>query len=539
MLGWLKKEKRATVKVADRFFTEAWGATPSAAGESVTTSSAMGWSAWFACIRNISEDVAKMPLRVYRPRADGGNDLLADHPLNRLIYASPNPEMTSFTFRETLTAHALGHRGGFAEIVRNGAGMVAEMWPLDPNKVRPDIDSQGRLVYLVDGRTTLAGRDVFHIHGLGYEGVTGYVLARLAKEALGSNLAAQKHNGSFFGNGTISNLKIEVPKTLTDDAFKRLSHQLNARYAGAGNHHKPLILEQDAKAQSMSMDAQKSQMIESIEAGVVDTARWFRMPPHKIQHMKQATFSNIESQAIEYVQDTLMSWCVRWEQELARKVFTGRNGDLYAKHNMNSLLRGDQASRAEFYGKMWQVGALSTNDILALEEMNPVEGGDTRYVMGNMMPLGASSMAEAEEQQEAPESKPAVDEEGVRAACKPALAAAYGRVLRIEGDKAKRAEKREELEAWADGFYTHEHAAHVRAEIGPIIDAAAVAMGASLDADTSAGLVVFAAVAAQRHIGRSRKTLHAREGWGDRGDLAAEQDLRNLWMHINASEETN
>ena len=487
-----------------------------------------------------------MPLGVFEPTDTGGRIEARNTPLWRLLHDSPNPEMTSFSFRETLTAHALSSRGGFAEIIRDGSGTVQELWPLDPNTVDIDIDQGGRTTYRVGG-TPLAADRMLHIHGLGYEGVTSYRLALLAKESLGRSLAAQKHNGAVFGNGAMTSGVLEVPKVLSPEAFAHLRESWTARYGGGGNSGKPAILEMGTSFKPTSMDAEKSQLIQSLDAGTVDTARWFRMPPHKIQHLANATFSNIEQQNIQYVVDCLTPWLVRWEQEIARKLLTGRSAGVFAKHNVNGLLRGDMTARSAFYRELFGLGVLSTNDIRSLEDMNTVgETGDVRYVPSNLMTLGSEGPTVGNDksggtgdtddgiESETPPARSITSAtiERMAAAYEPVLERVYTGLLRIERDKANRADKKGQLTTWAADFYAG-HTDHVRSELGQVVDPfvanVMAAAGLNGDSDLNLSLVEYVREAAGRHVHASRDSIDQRDYWKDgRASADARDEMRRL-----------
>jgi len=517
MLGRKPTETRDTLSNPSQFLSDAWGGTPAASGESVTSSTAMGWSAYFACIRNISEDVGKLPRGVYEPTADGGRKERRDHPYWRLLQVAPNPEMTALTFFETLTAHALGERGGFAEIIRNGSGMAVELWPLNPRDVVVDCGADGRTIYRVSGQRVASDR-ILHLHGLGYEGVTGYAMANLARESLGRSLAAQKHNGSMLGNGAMVPGIIEVPKLLSDPAFAHLRTSWASRYGGASNNGKPVILEQDAKFKPTGLDAEKSQLIQSLDAGIVDTARWFRMPPHKIQHLANATFSNIEQQNIQYVVDCLTSWLARWEQELARKLFVGSASNLYLKHNVNGLLRGDMAGRSQFYKELFGLGAMNTNDIRRSEDMSPIgPEGDARYVPSNLMLLGSQGPT-------------ITDDDGASVAGSvrkmgdaflPVAVRAYSDLQRVERDKADRAARRGDVNEWAEPYY--QDTDHMRSVIGLAAESFAntVAVSRGLPAEQyNADVMAFSIDEAKTHAGTALRTIDSRADWSAEAEAA-------------------
>lgn len=493
-----------------KWFTDAVGGTKSVSGETVNEKTALGLSAYLACIKNISEDIAKMPCSIYERMDPRGRKQQTSHPVHRLLHDEANEEMSAMTFRETLTQHCLGWKGGFAEIVRNGAGQPAALYPLDPTTVQVCRDKTTRvLFYMVDNKPMQAS-DIFHIHGLGYDGLTGYVISQVAKDVVGNALAAQKFAGSFFANGTVASGVITVPDAMTETAFKHLRESFQQRYGGSGNQHKPVILEQGATWSQTSSEPQKAQMVEVLQQGVEEVCRLFRMPPHKVQHLLRSTFSNIEMQAIEYVTDCLLGWAVRWEQEVNRKLLLPRERvKLFAKHNFNMLLRGDQTARSAFYREMFNIGALSDNDIRELEDQNPVEGGDTYFVNAAMIPLDiASTGKHIATLQPKPEPTPPGDNPNdnsppdprsnpdrpdasnehkrellgrVAAAHTKQLEAAIAGVLRVEHDKVKRAAKRPDFKQWASDFYGKSHKAEVCDRLKPVLGSLSTSLRAVLE----------------------------------------------------------
>lgn len=519
-------EERATFRNPGSLF-DSFGSNKTAANVKVTPAAALGWSAYFACIRNIAEDVGKLPRGVFEPTPDGGRRERRDHPYWRLLQVAPNPDMSAMTFFETMTAHALSLKGGFAEIVRNGRGQATALWPIDPNDVTIETLSGGGVIYRVCGEQ-MPSEDIIHVHGLGYEGVTGYAMHYLSRESIARSLAAQEHNGSMLGNGAMVPGVIEVPKMLSDDAMKHLQASWSARRNGASNNGKPLLLENDAKYKAMGLDAEKSQLMESISAGVVDTARWFRMPPHKIQHLENATFSNIEQQNIQYVVDCLTSWLTRWEQEIARKLFTGSDSRLYLRHNVNGLLRGDMAGRATFYKELFALGAMNTNDIRRSEDMTPIGGdGDARYVPSNLMLLGSQGPTVQKDDSESARH--------IADAFVPVAVKAHGDLIRVATDKANRAEKRGKLDDWAADYFADTD--HTRATLGVVAEAFAESLAASrgVPRETyNAEVMNWMATESARYAEDKRSTVAGRVGWSAEADAVHMMDgLCTLLKEVN------
>ena len=376
-----------TAKHPEQWFIDAVTGGKTSSGVKVSPSAALRISDVFACIRNIAEDVAKLPLKVYRTQPRGKKPL-PDHPVHALLNKAPNDNMTAMSFRETIMAHAVGWHGGYAEIERDPRGEAVALNPIHPSRVTPGKLGKG-VAYKVKNDdkglepVVIDARNMLHIHGLGPTGVYGHMLLDLAKESIGVAIAVRKFAASFFGNNTQLAGLLKHPGQLSDEAQTRLRTSWSEIYRDAW---KPGILEEGMEWEQLGVEPEKAQFLQTRQFSVEDMARWFRMPPHKIQQLLRATFSNIEHQGMEYVVDTLLPWAIRAEQEFGRKLFFRNEDDLYLKHIFTALLRGDQVRRATFYRTMFNIGSLSQNDIRELEDQNPIPGGDVYYVPLNMKP---------------------------------------------------------------------------------------------------------------------------------------------------------
>lgn len=465
------------------------------AGESVNESSALRLIAVYACIRVICEDVGKLPFMPYR-RIGRGKERVEGR-LFTLLHDQPNPEMCACTFRETVTGWALRTGNGFAEIVKDNAGRAVEMWPIESDRVLWELDrGTGGIVYKVDNRVVPSDL-IFHLRAIGGDGITGWSPIRVAREAIAAGLVTERFSSAFFRNNASGGAVLEHPSKLSDEAHKRLRESMEEQWAGADNAYKTKILEEGMKLTKTSIPPEDAQFVETRQLTIEEIARLYRVAPHKIQHLLRATFSNIEMQSIEHVQDTLTPWLVRWEQETNRKVISrmNRQAGVFAEHSVNGLLRGDMTARAEFYAKMFQIGALSENDILEKENMNGIgPRGDVYYVPTNLAPARSQSEIDADKQQaqQAFEQQPEPDADGDEEQDKPAaededndralrqildahsdlVTDALLRLDRIETDRIGRRSTRPLFARWLDEF-RHDHAEHVRAAIGSPLDAAA------------------------------------------------------------------
>ena len=380
----------------------------SASGKRVNERSAMQMTAVYSCVRILSEAVASLPLQFYRYTDTGGKEKAVDHPLYFLLHDEPNPEMTSFVFRETLMTHLLLWGNAYSQIIRNGKGEIVALYPLMPDRMAVDRDKQGRLYYEytvydgddVNGRNgTDAGTagktvrlqpaDVLHIPGLGFDGLVGYSPIAMAKNAIGLAIAAEEYGSKFYANGAAPSGVLEHPGTLKDPSRVRESWQ--STFGGSSNANKVAVLEEGMKYTPISIAPNEAQFLETRKFQIDEIARIFRVPPHMVGDLEKSSFSNIEQQSLEFVKYTLDPWVARWEQAMVRALLTPEEKKRYFfKFNVDGLLRGDYQSRMNGYATARQNGWMSANDIRELENMDRIPeelGGDLYLINGNMTKL--------------------------------------------------------------------------------------------------------------------------------------------------------
>ncbi len=371
----------------------------SSSGKRVNERSAMQMTAVYSCVRILSEAVASLPLHVYR-YTETGTEKAVDHPIYTLVHDEPNPEMTSFVFRETLMTHLLLWGNAYAQIIRNGKGEVIALYPLMPDRMTVDRDEWGQLYYEYtvsgddapinkDSRVRLSQGDVLHIPGLGFDGLVGYSPIAMAKNAIGLAIATEEYGSKFFANGAAPSGVLEHPGTLKDPARIRESWQQT--FGGSHNSNKIAVLEEGMKYTPISISPEQAQFLETRKFQINEIARIFRVPPHMVGDLEKSSFSNIEQQSLEFVKYTLDPWVIRWEQAMHRALLLeDEKKDYFFKFNVEGLLRGDYASRMNGYATARQNGWMSANDIRELEDLDriPAElGGDLYLVNGNMVPL--------------------------------------------------------------------------------------------------------------------------------------------------------
>jgi HK97 family phage portal protein len=357
---------------------------------------AMRNSAVYDCVRLLSEDVAKLPLILYRRLPDGGKERATNHPLHGLLKTDPNGWQTSFEFRQLLQAHLELRGNAYSRIYPGPRGPVDRLEPIDPDSVTSVYrNTSGKIVYEVrreSDRVTekLLQEEIFHLRGFSLNGLTGISTIGLHHETIGIGLAAQQFQTSSLKNGIRLSGVFLHPGTLGKESKQNLRESIASKFQGSGKAGGFMILEEGMQWKEMSMTMQDAQFLELRKLNRAEIAAIFRVPPHKIGDLDRATFSNIEHQSLEYVIDALMSRLVRWEQAISRDLIVGVDRETYfAEFLVDSLLRGDLKSRYDAYAVGINTGILSPNEARAFENMNARDGGDRFLQPLNMTTSGA------------------------------------------------------------------------------------------------------------------------------------------------------
>jgi HK97 family phage portal protein len=367
-------------------------------GVSVTEQSALTNVAVWSCVRILSETVASLPLFLYQ-RMERGKQRAIDHPLYSLLHDRPNPEMTSFTFRETLMAHLVTWGNAYAEIEYQDDRLTPKaLWPLRPDMMRVERDKQTKqIVYRYSlpadyGQTVLPAYKVLHIPGLGFDGIVGYSPITMARESIGLSMGLEEYGARFFSGGATPGGVLEHPAKLSKEAQDRLRSSWNEMHQGLSNQHRIAILEEGMKFNKIGIPLDDAQFLESRKFQKSEIAALFHVPPHMIGDLERATFSNIEEQALEFVVYTMRPWLVRWEQVFNWKLLTAPGDDVYfAEFMVDALLRGNIQARYQAYATARQWGWMSANDIRELENQNPIDGGDIYLNPLNMIAAGGGT----------------------------------------------------------------------------------------------------------------------------------------------------
>lgn len=490
--------------------------TETAAGIDVTAENAMQLTAFWGAVRILAESIGMLPLHMYRRLDNGGKERARAHPLYYMLHTQPNPEMTAIELRETLQGHVAARGNGYAEIEWGSDGYPRYLWPLRPDKMtvkREDGDLwyYYKLPESVGGNgVRLPAENVLHIRGFSSNGIVGYSPVQQFKQSIGLGLAAERFGAHFFGNDARPGGVLEHPDQLSDPAHQRLTESWETRHQGLERSHRIAILEEGMKYTEIGLAPEDAQFLETRKFQVEEIARIFRMQPHLLADLENATFSNIEQQSLEFVKYTLLPWIIRWEQRLLISLVPPEERrDIFPEFLLDSLLRADIQTRYEAYNIAWQSGWMNADEIRQKENWNPQPDGQGQvyYVPLNMIPATqaaegmrldgaesdrgrqlAATMEEVSEAREQVRRLPAPDDEtrearATRAAqSRHRLAAtqqrvirdAVARILRREandvGNKAEQMLQRRDVGSfvlWLDEFYA-EHEEFIKRQMRPV-----------------------------------------------------------------------
>ena len=370
----------------------ALGSRTASSGVAVDATTALEVTSVWAAVRRISSTIATLPLHTYQVSATGKEKAVA-HPVYKLLHVRPNPYQSAFTFREQMLAHLLIYGDWFCEVERDGKGQALALWPLNPVNVRIEFwgERKDQKVYIVrvGGQDVpLSPDDMLHIPGFSLDGQRGLIPVLYAREAIGIAKATEQFGSTFFANGAQPSGVLMHPGKLGKVANDNLKASWNASFGGLSNAQRLAILEEGMSYLPLGIAPEHAQFLETRKFTVAEIARVFLLPPHLLGDLERATFSNIESQGIDYLVYCIEPWTTKIEQELNYKLF----GDAayLASFDLTGLLRGDSSSRAAWYTQMLSNGVLSVNEVRAMENLNNIgTEGDTRIRPANMVPLGS------------------------------------------------------------------------------------------------------------------------------------------------------
>jgi HK97 family phage portal protein len=360
----------------------------------VTPENAFTVSAYYCAVRAISEDVAKLPVRMYTLDDSMKKKPIQNNALKRVLTKGFNDEVDSMHGIQMLMQWLLTYQNAYCEIARNSAGYM-QWYLIHPSRVQVHRDNNTRKLYYTVESTTELDRqssksrtlrmeenEILHLKGAIGNGIVGYNLAEVAGASLGISMAAQNFTSAFFGNNLSIGATLETPRALDADVKQAIRKEWSKEFGGSGNAGGIAILDRDFKFNRIQMASTDAEMLKTREFQISEIARWFRIPPHKIMEMKGAKFNNVEQQNIEYVTDCLGPWISRLETQLKFKFH--RNDNTVVDIDEKALLRGDQAARTQYYKELYMMSAITPQEIAKIEGLPYEEAPDKYYQQLNI-----------------------------------------------------------------------------------------------------------------------------------------------------------
>lgn len=371
------------------------GGPKSASGVTVTEQNSLGIAAVWRAVNLIAGTSASLPLHAYARVGDARTKVGLDQtgPLGRAaqLLDDPHPDMTPMELWELAYGHIALWGNTYLRKLGSPGNPLAELWPVQPSRVRVGrVSDTGRKIYVIDGTEVHYDDTILHIPGFGYDGICGVSPICAAREGLGLAMAAEQYGAKLFGSGSLATGILQTEQRLTSSQADAIQRRWREKRAGLASAHETIVLDRGANFTQLSIPPEDAQFIESRRFQISEIARIFGVPPHMLMDTDKSTSwgTGIEQQSIGFVVFTLRPWLTRVEQRLSREF---KVQGAYARYSLEGLLRGDSAQRAAFYQSMWETGAFSINEIRALEDMAPIEGGDVHYRPLNFGPLDAEA----------------------------------------------------------------------------------------------------------------------------------------------------
>lgn len=386
-------------------------------GVNVSHETAMNYSGVWAATRLISDTISTIP-RIMFKQESTQKVHAKGHPTYKVFRSSPNPEQSGVTFFSQLACHVVNWGNGYAEKRYDGLGRVVRVWPIHPSRIpKCNIrrDANGELVYHVqnnDGsQTPIPRKDMYHVPGImSDDGITGKGVIEHGAESIGMGLATEQHGASFFGNGAAPAVVMTHPKTLGPEAADSLRRSWHKRYSGPHRANGLLVLEEGTTITTMTVPPEQAQFLQTRQFNITEIARWYNLPPHLLRELSKSSFNNIESESLHFVLISIMPWLVKFEEECNRQLLTESDQEThFFKFMLQGLLRGDMAARSTFYKEMFAMGVFSINDILELEDRNPIgPTGDIRLIPLNMETVEVA-YRKSQKAMEEPKEEPSIE----------------------------------------------------------------------------------------------------------------------------------
>ena len=371
-------------------------AVATTSGIKVSDSDLMGLPAAYAAVRAISETVAQLPLRVFEKSDSGKITEVREHAGTELLgWDRPNNYQTPYDFVQLMQSRLCIRHNAYAKIEKDRRGRVRNLMPINPNSVTMQLDEQtGAHLYTLnweegDTETDVHPDHVLHVRGFSMNGFLGWALMGSSHDAIGQMVATDRLVQTALGNGPHLPGFLRAPR-VSDKQIDMLSEVMR-QSRGVQQAGKIPVYPGEVEFVKVGMHADEAQLLDSRMFNLGDTCRLFRVQPHLLFDLTNATYSNIEEQQKSFLDMTIMSWLTRWEQALRISLLTKaeRKRNMYFHFGTDELLRARQLDRYKAYSVAINWGFMNRNEVRAKEDLAPAEGLDDFLQPVNMAIVGA------------------------------------------------------------------------------------------------------------------------------------------------------
>ena len=400
-MAWFNKTPTATVDTKSSFdinsprMLEAIRAgTAGVAGDG-----ALRVSAVYSCVKVLSESISSLPVNLYQKNSTGGS-LRVESNLDRLVSVAPSADMTASEMWQYVVTSVCLHGNGYVYVAKTNSGKAVELRPLDPRSVQIET-SGGSVRYkfdMPDGKQVVMSSDnVLHFKSLTLDGYTGLSPISYNAAVVQGDKAAVDYANRIYTEGATPRGVLEVEGSLSDEAFDNLKDSWNAAHGGTNNGNRVALLESGVVFKAISMSPQDVQLLESRRYSRSEIAGLYRVPPHMIGALENATYSNIAHQGAEFHRFTLAPWLTMIEQRL--NLTLASTGERF-RFDTSGLTRSDLATESESYSKLISIGVLNPNEVRERMGLNPRDGGDEYISETNNLSFDSGSGEPSEQEQE-------------------------------------------------------------------------------------------------------------------------------------------
>ncbi|NTF31766.1 phage portal protein [Rhizobium skierniewicense] len=397
-----KTNENRAVSSSDPFLGQFLGARWQARAD---IEKASGHAVAHRCIQLVAEQLAAVPLKVYRKTDDGGRETASDHSLYTVLKDSFSPFLTAFEGREWMNVAALMYGNAYARIERNGRSQIIALHPIPSPSVTVERLTTGRLRYKValqnGGTQTYTQDEILHVRYRTTDGVLGLSPIQIANATFGLALAQQDTAGAAAENNFRPAGAMVFPEKLSGNGKEGAIAKFKERFVGQMKAGEVMILDGGAKFETFQFSSKDSEFLESRKLSNLDICRVYGVPPSAVGITDDATYSNIGEESRALVTRVLAPWAKRIESVYNVTLLSPEaRKNHYIEHDLSGLLRGDLATRYAAYKVGREAGFLSVDEIRQFENMSKVPGGDTYMEPLNMSRLGMSQNAQASQVQQ-------------------------------------------------------------------------------------------------------------------------------------------